>query len=570
VKENRSFDQYFGMFPGADGATTGEISTGQVIPLGHTPDHTALDISHSGRAARTAGNDGLMNKFNTLPGAFQNGQDIAMSQMHRSDLPNYWDLAGNYTLDDHFFSTVNGPSFPNHLATVAAQSANTDDNPNHITNYAWGCDSGPFARVQQINPTTGAPSWVKPCFTMATLPNELSTHNIGWKYYSPRRFTSGYIWNALDAVRNIRYSPLWSTNVVPDTNFISDAQHNKLPAVSWLVTSELYSEHPPHSTCAGENWTVKVLDAIMRSPEWAHTAVFLTWDDFGGFYDHVPPPRFNLLSLGPRVPTLVISPYARRHYIDHTTYDFSSILKFVEQRYSLPALTQYDAKSASIAGSFDFSNVPAAPLILKTRKCPPGAYQTASYLRGDISEIVAGVTPSIRIHVHSTGGLVTVFLRPGTVVESTQGRPLALSDLQKGDVVLVRASALPNEALEYYAILVQDRNASPESSFGFVTRVNRPLSLATMFSPTHDLTTRVLVSQRTVITLAGGQPGDVTDLRPGEKIRVTGVYNSRANDYASPTRIRILTPVPPALPGACVLVPGIPPFCPATAGGRGG
>jgi phospholipase C len=115
VKENRSFDQYFGTFPGADGATKGEVSNGTIVPLGHTPDHLFLDINHAGNAARKAVNGGLMNQFNRLSGAIQNGQDVAMSEMHQSDLPNYWRLAGTYTLDDHFFSTIDGPSFPNHL-----------------------------------------------------------------------------------------------------------------------------------------------------------------------------------------------------------------------------------------------------------------------------------------------------------------------------------------------------------------------------------------------------------------------------------------------------------------------
>jgi len=559
VKENRSFDQYFGTFPGADGATTGMLSNGEVVRLGHTPDHLLLDIAHSGLAARKAVNNGLMNQFNTIPGAIQNGQDVAMSQMHQSDIPNYWRLASTYTLDDHFFSTVNGPSFPNHLVTVAAQSANTDNNVTNITNYAWGCDSGPYARVQQINPITGATRMVKPCFNMLTLPDELQAHNISWKYYSPPRFTSGYIWNALDAVHHIRYSSLWATHVPSDTTFIADALHDRLPAVSWLVTNELYSEHPPHSVCAGENWTVNVIDSIMRSPEWDHTAIFLTWDDFGGFYDHVPPPRYNLLALGPRVPTLVISPYARLHFVDHTTYDLSSILKFVEERYNLPPLTQYDAQSADMATSFDFSQPPAKPLILQPRKCPPGAYQKSSYLTGRVTAVVGGHTPDIRLRISDTSLTATIFIQPGTIVESSQGHGIRLSAFQVGDDLYVRGAASPNAALTYRGILVQDRNLSQRTSYGFVTHVNRSSGVTTLWSP--SAMEKVHIQPSTPVILAGGAPGDLSDVRLGEKIEVIGIFDGRTGEFASPSHIRILTPVPTA-PSPCLLVPGIPPFCP--------
>src|SRR5207249_3782199 len=122
----------------------------------HTPDQTVVDIDHAGIAARHAVDQGKMDRFDTLPGAIQDGKDVSMSRMYPSDIPAYWAYAKRYTLDDSFFSTVNGPSFPNHLVTVAAQAANTDSNPSRLSNYAWGCDSGPLARVAQLNVVTGA------------------------------------------------------------------------------------------------------------------------------------------------------------------------------------------------------------------------------------------------------------------------------------------------------------------------------------------------------------------------------------------------------------------------------
>lgn len=559
VRENRSFDNYFGRFPGADGATTGQISNGTTVRLGRTPDHMFIDIAHSGKAARKAVNGGRMNQFNTLPGALQNGQDLAMSQLYRSDIPNYWRLARAYTLDDHFFSTINGPSFPNHLVTVAATGANTDDNPKNLTKYAWGCDSGPATTVQQIDPRTGAARYVFPCFDMKTLPDELNGKGVSWKYYSPPPFKSGYIWNALDAVRHIRFGPQWSTNVPSDTTFRADAQSGKLPGVSWLVPPELYSEHPPHSSCAGENWTIKAIDAVMKGPDWADTAIFLTWDDFGGFYDHVPPPRYNLLALGPRVPTIVISPYARQGYVDRTIYEFSSILKFVEDRFGLPPLSTYDARSADIGNSFDFSQPPAAPLILRTRICPPGAYQTASYLKGVVTSVLGGVDSGIKVRLKATSSVITVLIRPRTIVESFFGHALTLKDLRPGDPVFIRAVSSPSAALTYDAILVQDEALSERTAIGFITRVDRDQGTVTLWS--RGISRRVTFQRQTAIRLSNGRRGNLSDLRLSERVKIEGVFNARKGQFTSTRRVSILTPVPPG-PSPCVSLPGTPPFCP--------
>jgi hypothetical protein len=139
--------------------------------------------------------------------------------------------------------------------------------------------------------------------------------------------------------------------------------------VSWLVTGA-GSEHPPNTACLGENWTVTQLNAIMNGPDWNSTAIFITWDDFGGFYDHVPPPQVDGFGLGMRVPLLIISPYAKAGYISHTQYEFASILKFIETRFGLPPMATRDANANDMTDSFDFTQTPRAPLILQTRTCP--------------------------------------------------------------------------------------------------------------------------------------------------------------------------------------------------------
>ncbi|MFY9562466.1 MAG: alkaline phosphatase family protein [Terriglobales bacterium] len=367
IKENRTFDHYFGTYPGADGATSGKTSAGRTIPLSHAPDETPWDIGHSWRDALIAINNGKMNKFDLVENGDEDGYKLSYTQLYESDIPNYFSYARNFVLADHMFSSMAGPSFPNHLYTVAAQDDGTLDNP-HPNHYNWGCDSDEDQSVPVQKPDSRLTT-EPPCFDFQTLADSLEAAHISWKYYAPPKGQYGYQWSTLDAIRHIRESPLWTEHVVNDDQFVADALAGKLPAVSWLVTGD-DSEHPPLSTCAGENWTVRQLNAVMQGPDWNATVVFLTWDDFGGFYDHVPPPVVGSYSLGPRVPLLIISPYARKGYISHTQYEFSSFLKFAEERYRVPSLTDRDSKAADMLDSFDFTQEPLPILILPEHRCP--------------------------------------------------------------------------------------------------------------------------------------------------------------------------------------------------------
>jgi phospholipase C len=371
VKENRTFDNLFGTFPGGDGATSGTISTGDVIPLGRTPDRTPRDISHSFQSAVLAIDGGAMDKFDLIPGGNVDGDFLAYTQHTEDDIPNYFRYARNFVLADAFFSSLTGPSFPNHLYTVGAQSGGAINNPNNSPGV-WGCDSPTESRVQVMD-DAGRIHPEYPCFDFQTLADGLEAQGISWKYYAPGQGQSGYIWSALDAIAHIRLTSLWDQHVVPTSQFVQDALSGNLPAVSWVVVGSGKSEHPPASVCVGENWTVEQLNAVMQGPEWNSTVVFLTWDDFGGFYDHVPPPVVDNFGFGPRVPLLIISPWAKPGYVTHTTLEFSSVLKFVEQRFGLDALTARDSQSNDMLDSFDFTQDPLPPLILSTRQCPAGA-----------------------------------------------------------------------------------------------------------------------------------------------------------------------------------------------------
>lgn len=401
IKENRSFDEYFGLFPGADGATTGVTSTGQVINLERTPDEV-IDMGHDWTSGITAMDGGKMDRFDIIQDGNYNGEYLSYSEMTQADIPNYYAYAQNFVLSDQTFSSLHGPTLPNHLYTIAAQSGGVitvPSAPNMQNLSNWGCDSPAGAHVTVVD-EDGDISQAFPCFDFQTLADSLNSANITWKYYAPPEGQQGYEYSTFDAINHIRNSSVWTENVVPDTQFATDAASGNLPSVSWLVTGP-GSEHPPNSTCQGENWSVQQLNALMQGPDWGTTAVFLTWDDFGGFYDHVPPPTLDEYGLGPRVPMLIISPYAQPGYISHTQYEFSSVLKFIEERFNLSSLSERDGNANDMTDSFNFNQSPLAPFTRTARACPiPNA--TNVYFGGQQLS-----TPSTPYTVKLTNGRTT-------------------------------------------------------------------------------------------------------------------------------------------------------------------
>jgi phospholipase C len=328
------------------------------------------DLDHSWTATNAAIDGGKMDGYDLSQNCTQNGDYLCYGQLYQSDIPNYWTYAQNFVLSDAFFSSLSGESFPNHLYTVGAQSGGAIDNPqSQIKKGQWGCDADSTTGVTILNPD-GTTTKQFPCFNFSTLADSLNSAGISWRSYQPAPNESGYIWAAFRAINQIYNSPYWTSNVSSYSNFVADAQAGNLAAVNWLVMPGDQSEHPVSSSCVGENWTVQQINAIMQGPQWSSTAIFLTWDDYGGFYDHAVPSKLDQFGLGPRVPMLIISPYSIKGKISHTQYEFSSMLKFVEDRYGLPTLTQRDAQANDMSDSFDFSQTPLAPMILQTRTCP--------------------------------------------------------------------------------------------------------------------------------------------------------------------------------------------------------
>ncbi|HET9724781.1 MAG TPA: alkaline phosphatase family protein [Actinomycetota bacterium] len=369
IKENRTFDNMYGLFPGANGVSVG-MDQGEPRPLLRAPDRLPTDIKHCYWCSLQAWNDGKMDGFATISKA---ADRHAYVQYAPGDLPNYWHWAREYVLGDNFFASAQGPSFPNHLYTIAAQSGGAHENPPQGEDLlrehhretglfkAWGCDSLESAWVN-VYDSEGVAKKVPPCFDFLTEGDLLTEAGIPWAYYAATQWQNGYIWSAYDAVEHIRSDPeVWQTHIFPVDDFVEQARDGLLPPVTWVTPRFELSDHPEYSMCHGENWTTEIVNAVMHSPSWEDTAIFLTWDDYGGFYDHVPPPQVDDFGFGIRVPLLVISPYAKEGFVTSELGEFSSVLRFIEDNWGLTQLTDRDREATPLISAFDFTRDPRPP-----------------------------------------------------------------------------------------------------------------------------------------------------------------------------------------------------------------
>ena len=321
MEENHTFDNYFGNYPGANGATLPPASN----PAPH-------DIDHSGPRTRFAINDGQMNGFDPL------GQ----VQYQQSDIPVYWAYAQHFGLGENFYISAASSSTPNHIAMIAGQTGGNDQ-----TIHVNGCLSPDNAVVLERD-TAGDASFGQPCYNIPSIPEEATAAGLTWKYYG-----QAPVWDAPQYIQAIKNTP-----PVQSKQIITDAQANQLPNISFVTPGQdAQSDHPPQPTQPAQNFVSSVVNAIMRSPAWSSTAIFVTWDDFGGWYDHVPPPVVDGIGLGPRVPLLVISPWAKPGYIGANQGEFASFDKFIEETFGLPSLGARDSLpgTSDLMDFFNFS-----------------------------------------------------------------------------------------------------------------------------------------------------------------------------------------------------------------------
>jgi len=315
VQENHTFDNYFGTFPGANGFDREIVlpsfpsSRGVNRPY-HLSDPTANPGCNSRDCALRAYDEGKMDGF-----VYATGSNITLGYYDYRDIPYYWNIARQFVLLDNFFSSYMGPSLPNYLYLFAARGPSVDG---------------------QLESTYRFKSSV----------DELEQRQINWKCY-------GDPCSILTKFKSFSESESRMRNLVATDQFLVDVASESLPSVSWVFPKSEASEHPPSDISVGEHWTKSIVEAVMKGAYWSSIALFITWDDWGGWYDHVAPPQVDKFGYGFRVPTLVISPHAKKGFVDHTLSDFSSILKFVELVFSLPPLTDGDALANGLEEAFD-------------------------------------------------------------------------------------------------------------------------------------------------------------------------------------------------------------------------
>jgi phospholipase C len=370
IQENRTFDNLFAGFPGADAPLYGYMKTGRKIrkiPL-RTIDFTPLvNVDHDFGPAIHAWDHGKMDGFNgTVSGL---APDFPYAHLRKKDVRPYWDMASQYVLADHMFPTEFGPSFTGHLSLIAGTTSlsPTVAVANNPIGGPWGCDAAPGTITFTVNVKRVVSGGPFPCYTQFhTMADVLDAAGVSWKYYAPGLYANkgGTLWSSFDAIHSVRYSPDWKNNVVsPQTQVLSDAANGTLPAVSWVIPDWEWSDHASTGSDLGPSWVAAVVNAIGKGPDWSSTAIVIVWDDWGGWYDNVPPPQLDYRGNGIRVGCIIISPYARPHYVSHTDYEFGSILKFEEQAFGLsplgPTADGYtDSRANSIVDSFDFTQTP--------------------------------------------------------------------------------------------------------------------------------------------------------------------------------------------------------------------
>jgi phospholipase C len=370
IQENRSFDNLFNGFPGANTVQSGLGSGGSQIPLAPISFTVPYDIIHGLTEFENSYDGGNMDGFDrehfklvSPPVGYTPPPNPQYGYVPPSETQPYWDMASQYVLADNMFASNVDSSFVAHQYLIAGQAQNTVNLPSRSP---WGCDAPAGTTIPVMNGSRQIFAHVAPCFPSGgttqypTLAGELDQQHLKWRYYAPPPTATGYLWSAFDAVSAVRNGPEWATNVIaPSTTFLSDVRGGKLAAVTWIVPGLSNSDHSGSRSALGPKWVSQVVNAVGTSPLWKSTAILVVWDDWGGWYDHVAPAQVDFDGLGFRVPLIVISPYAKTGYVSHVQYEFGSILKFAEGTFGLSALAASDSRANALdPDCFDFTQAP--------------------------------------------------------------------------------------------------------------------------------------------------------------------------------------------------------------------
>lgn len=421
MQENRSFDTYFGTYPGADGIPmqngvpticSPDPQTKQCIKPYHNPEDVNSGGPHAAASATADVNGGQMDGFvaqfreaskgckghnpNT-PGCVEGKTPDVLGWHDAREIPNYWAYAQNYVLQDKMFEPNASWSLPAHLFMVSAWSAQCSNlnDPMSCKDAIDGPSDRPHAGLPEANAGKLTYAWTDLTYL-------LHKNNVSWAYYlsegsepdcaddamlcTPKKQTAKVpgIWNPLPAFETVKQDDQLA-NIQTVDKYFAAAKDGTLPAVAWITPENSVSEHPPAKISVGQAYVTSLINAAMQGPEWNSTAIFLAWDDWGGFYDHVAPPKVDALGYGLRVPGLVISPYAKKGFIDHQTLSFDAYLKFVEDDFlngaridpktdgrpdSRPDVRENASQLGDLVSDFDFTQAPRPPMVLPENPKP--------------------------------------------------------------------------------------------------------------------------------------------------------------------------------------------------------
>jgi phospholipase C len=500
MQENRSFDSYFGTYPGADGIPmrNGVPTVCVPDPARHRcvrPYHDESPLNgggpHNLAAARLDLAQGKMNGF--IAAAEQAQQNCSPSKENPNctfgltpdvlgyhtahDIPNYWAYAHQFALQDHMFEAVDSWSLPDHLFLVSGWSAKCT-----VKDDPMSCKPAPDRPAHPpITPGSGP----APDYAWTDLTYLLHRYHVSWRYYVakgfepdcnesqmscapvPQNSTTPSIWNPLPYFDTVKQDKQLA-EIQPLHAFAAAASNGTLPAISWIVPTQQVSDHPPALLPSGQSYVTGLVNAVMQSKDWNSTAIFLCWDDWGGFYDHVKPPKVDGQGYGFRVPALVISPYAKQGYVDHQVLSQDAYLKFIEddflhgaridpstdgRRDSRPDVRENARILGNLAKDFNFHQQPRAPFMLpKHQTTIPGRYA------GGIVTSVDGASFRLKLTVGAgfkslIGSTITISLTPRTAIY-VGGASAALGAMHKGDAITLML--VPRTGGTYVTSLIDD------------------------------------------------------------------------------------------------------------------
>lgn len=368
IQENRSVDNLFHFLPKANTVSYGQNSQAKSVRLQAVSLTAPYDVDHNHPDFVMEYAKGKLNGWNLAgvkckkPTQCPSQAVAAYGYVPQSDVQPYYDLAKQYTFGSAMFQSNEGPSFPAHQYLVSGTSTISSGSGLRAAENAFtrnaiatgGCDSPKGSLVQLIDAAGAENQSTFPCFNRLALTSLIDKAGLSWHYY--QNTPGAGMWNGLDAIQS-----LWETKteynanvITPSSQFLTDIGHGYLANVTWITPSTAASDHADRNDGSGPSWVASVVNAIGGSKYWGTTAIFVTWDDWGGWFDHVPPPQYNSYELGFRVPLLVISPYAKRGYTSTVRHEFGSILKFTEEALHLGSMGTTDGRADDLSDCFQF------------------------------------------------------------------------------------------------------------------------------------------------------------------------------------------------------------------------